>query len=94
MSQLQFYEKVKVLSCPRSPDRVGTFGYVLGVSEEDGVVGAYYVMFPDIERGLSLPPSYLEGTGEIAPRSQFYDEEPPSLRVGVKGGRGYLIEDE
>ena len=91
---LRQYEKVKVLSCSVSPDRVGTFGYVLGFSEDDeGTLHGYFVMFPDWGRGLTLSKDCLQGTGEIAKRSDFFDEEVSTLRVGVRNGKGFLVRD-
>lgn len=92
---LQMYEKVTVLNCPSRPERVGTTGYVLGISEDDeGRLHGYFVMFPDWGQGITLATEWLEGTGEVASRSDFYDDDAPRLRVGVKNGRGFLVEDD
>ena len=76
---LQFYEKVEVLSCPLSPDRVGKFGHVLGKSfadddpASDQIVG-YAVFFDDVGQVYSFSMDDLKGTGDIASRSKFYHE--------------------
>ena len=89
---LGFYEKVVVVQSDKFPELVGRIGYVLGVSEENGVVYSYAVHFLDIVEGYCFAPDELRGSGEFADRSLFYDDKEPSLRVRVIDGKGELAD--
>ena len=80
---LQFYEKVEILTCPKFPDRVGKFGYILGKSYVDERHGndaepeealGYGVFFEDVGKVYSFDLNEVTGTGEVAERSRFYPE--------------------
>jgi hypothetical protein len=92
---IAFYEKVRVLpSVPHAEIR-GLTGWVLGVSADDDLklIQGYAVSFDELDEGWSVDPEHLEATGEIAPRSKFYDDDVPTLRVRVdEDGRGFIVD--
>lgn len=87
---LQFYEKVVVIKSDKFPEFLGRTGHVLGISEENGIVSAYAISFPGKIEGYMFEPSDLQGTGETADRTLFYEGE--SVRVRVKDGKGELAD--
>lgn len=90
-----FYEKVLVLDSAEDPEIRGRYGWVLGVSADDeaGLILDYQVHFDEFETGYGVRPEDMEGTGEIAPRSKFYDDGVPPIRVRVdEQGRGHIVE--
>ncbi len=89
---LGFYEKVVVVRSDKFPEYLGRTGYVLGISEEDGVVFAYAVSFLGEVETCCFDADELNGTGEFANRSLFYDDLDPPLRVSVKHGEGYIAD--
>ena len=93
MGTAQIYERVLVARSEKFPELVGKHGWVLGISEEDGVVYGYGVHFDDLPTGYYFYAGDVEPTGEIANRSRFYDEDAPTIRVRVEGNHGYLAED-
>jgi len=89
---IAFYEKVLIVACADAPQYVGRYGYVLGISEEDGVQSGYAVTFETEEQVTCFEPHEVQGTGEIAPRSRFYDDTTVvHIRVDDKG-RGFLAD--
>ena len=90
--KLRFYEKVVVLRCDDFPEYVGGAGYVLGMGDETAPPFSYAVLLDATDRVVCFDHDELQGTGEVAPRSQFYDDSKPPLRVVVKDGTGYLAD--
>ena len=90
--KLRFYEKVVVLKCDDFPEYIGGAGYVLGMGDETVPPFSYAVLLDATDRVCCFDHDELQGTGEIAPRSQFYDDSEPPVRVVVKNGKGYLAD--
>jgi hypothetical protein len=90
--KLRFYEKVVVLKCDDFPDYVGGAGYVLGMGDEAAAPFGYAVLLDATDRVCCFDEDELQGTGEIAPRSQFYDDDAPPIRVRVVDGKGELAD--
>jgi hypothetical protein len=88
-----FYEKVVVLRCDDFPEYVGGAGYVLGRGDETSAPFSYGVLLDATDRVCCFNEDELQGTGEIAPRTQFYDDNVPPVRVRVIDGKGYLADD-
>lgn len=88
---LQYYEKVRVLSSAQFPGHIGNTGVVLGISKDDERVYGYSVFFSGEDEGLGFLPEELEGTGEFADRSEFYDDDDV-VRVQVDGDEGSIVE--
>ena len=78
-----FYEKVLILDSAEAPEIRGKYGWILGVSEEDGIVSGYHVTFDEFDHGYGVRPADVLGTGERAPREKFYSGE--SIRVSRRG---------
>jgi hypothetical protein len=90
--KLRFYEKVVVLKCDDFPEYIGGAGCVLGMGDETAPPFSYAVLLDATDRVCCFDHDELESTGEIAPRSQFYDDAKPPIRVVVKDGKGYLAD--
>ena len=90
--KLSFYERVVVLKCDDFPEYIGGAGYVLGMGDETVPPFSYAVLLDATDRVCCFDHDELQGTGEIAPRSQFYDDSEPRVRVVVKNGKGYLAD--
>ena len=90
--KLRFYEKVVVLKCDDFPEYIGGAGYVLGMGDETAPPFSYAVLLDATDRVVCFDHDELQGTGEVAPRSQFYDDDKPPVRVVVKNGKGYLAD--
>src|SRR5262245_61647136 len=94
LKPLTFYEKVIIAKSDDSPKLVGRSGYVVGISQESGVVYGYAVSFLDEVENYYFKAEDVTGTGEIADRSLFYDDEDPSARIRVRvvDGKGEIVE--
>jgi hypothetical protein len=92
--KLGFYEKVVVAKCDDDPSYVGAIGYVLGMSDQtSGEPMSYDVLLDTIDEVVCFSEDEVRGTGEIAPRSQFYDDASKPIRVRVIDGKGYPADD-
>ena len=90
---IAFYEKVLVLDTAEDLEIRGKYGWMLGVSADDELIYDYQIHFDEFDMGYGVKPEDLEGTGEIAPREQFYSGE--SIRVRVdEYGRGHIVEPD
>jgi len=92
-AKLRFYEKVVVAKCDDDPSLVGLSGHVLGIGDAPGEPAAYDVLIEATDRVCCFTEDELTGTGEIAPRSQFFDDSAAPLRVRVVDGKGFLADD-
>ena len=90
--RLNFFEKVRVVSCPEFPEYVGLIGVVLGISEEEGgIVSSYSVEFSEDVENCIFRPEELEGTGEFADPRDFNNEND-RIRVRVIDGEAFIVE--
>ena len=90
MAKLSFYERVVVAACEDDPFFVGKAGHVLGISEEGGPPISYGVLLEASSQVICFSEHELQGTGEIADKSLFYDA--PTLRIRVVDGKGVIAE--
>jgi hypothetical protein len=85
-----FYEKVLVLDTADEPELRGRFGYVIGTSEEDGIVHQYAVVFDGDEHMVLMTPEQIAGTGQIEARERFFSDATIRVRVDEQG-RGHIV---
>jgi hypothetical protein len=81
------------VKCDDYPDLVGGAGYVLGMGDETSAPFSYGVLLDATDRVCCFHEEELRGTGEIAPRSQFYDDSAAPIRVRVIDGKGFLADE-
>ena len=92
MAKLSFYERVVVVQCDDDPAYIGMSGHVLGMGDEPEAEASYGVLLEATERVVCFNHDELRSTGEIAPRSQFYDDNATPIRVRVVDGKGYIVD--
>jgi len=88
-----YYEIVRITSCPSNPDIIGRDGYVAGKSyEEGGPVEGYGVFLFDIEEVYSFDESEMVSLG------RFIDpvETTSGERVRIKNvdGKGIIADGD
>ncbi|WP_395645153.1 hypothetical protein [Terricaulis sp.] len=65
---------------------------MLGIGDEPGQTIGYGVWIEELSRLVCFEAGELQGTGEIADRSQFYDDDSSSrVRVRVIDGKGFVV---
>lgn len=91
-AKLRFYERVVVVKCDDDPNFIGMYGHVLGMGDEPLEEASYAVSLEAIGRAVCFNHDELQSTGEVAERSQFYDDSKPPIRVRVVDGKGEIVE--
>ena len=72
MSDIDFYDEVKILETARHEEYRGMTGVVFGFSHEDNIIYGYSIYIPEIGFCISFKRDDFEKTGIKFKRSDFY----------------------
>ena len=88
-----YYEIVRITSCPGNPEMIGKNGYVAGKSYEDGgPVEGYGVFIFDVEEVYSFDSSEIVSLGRFIDPAETVSGE--RVRIKNDGGKGVIVDGD